>query len=177
MLNKALEWLLEEEGGWSNHPADRGGKTMYGVTQGTYASWRKKKGRAAASIRNISKEEAREIYESEYWNAAGCDRLPWPISYLTFDAAVNSGPSRAVRWTQSGLGIKADGLVGKGTVAAANQAIAQSDGETILRIVDQRVQFLVALVRKTPSQLVFLLGWMRRMQRVLGRALLANLEE
>lgn len=177
MLNQALEWLLEEEGGWSNHPADRGGKTMYGVTQGTYAAWRKKRGRPAASIRNISKEEAREIYESEYWNAAGCDRLPWPISYLTFDAAVNSGPSRAVRWTQAGLRVLADGKVGQGTITAANKAISQSDGETILRIVDQRMQFLVALVKKTPSQLVFLLGWMRRMQRVLGRALLANLKE
>jgi lysozyme family protein len=25
-LDEALEYLLAEEGGWSNHPADRGGK-------------------------------------------------------------------------------------------------------------------------------------------------------
>ena len=177
MLDQALEWLLEEEGGWSDHPADRGGKTMYGVTQGTYTAWRKKRGRPEASVRSLSKAEAREIYENEYWNAAGCDRLPWPISYLTFDAAVNSGPSRAVRWTQSGLGVSADGQVGRGTILAAQKVVDEGDGSKILSIVDQRVQFLVALVRKTPSQLVFLLGWMRRMQRVLGRALLANLEE
>ena len=75
MLDQALEWLLEEEGGWSDHPADRGGKTMYGVTQGTYTAWRKKRGRPEASVRSLSKAEAREIYENEYWNAAGCDSI------------------------------------------------------------------------------------------------------
>src|SRR3546814_13938072 len=65
-LAQALDWLLEEEGGWSNHPADRGGATMYGVTQTTYNGWRKKKSRPRQSVRSISKAEAYELYESEY---------------------------------------------------------------------------------------------------------------
>src|SRR3546814_12128772 len=81
--------LFRSEGGWSNHPADRGGATMYGVTQTTYNGWRKKKSRPRQSVRSISKAEAYELYESEYWKAAGCHNLPWPISYLVFDGAVN----------------------------------------------------------------------------------------
>lgn len=175
-LDQALGYLLEEEGGWSDHPNDRGGKTMWGVTQATYNAYRKKTGKPSQSVKLITKEECRELYRSEYWNAAGCDKLPWPISYITFDAAVNSGASRSLRWTQAGLGMKADGIVGPQTVSAAKAVIDSSDGSKILAILDQRVQFLTALVKKDTTQLVFLLGWWRRTMRVLGRALLSELE-
>ncbi|CUX63003.1 glycosyl hydrolase 108 family protein [Agrobacterium tumefaciens] len=33
--NITAEW----EGGWSNHKADPGGKTMYGVTEAVYHVW------------------------------------------------------------------------------------------------------------------------------------------
>lgn len=175
-LDAALAWLLEEEGGWSDHPNDRGGKTMWGITQATYDAWRKKKKRPLQSVAKITKEEARELYESEYWKASSCDRLPWPISYITFDAAVNSGPSRAVKWTQAGLGVQPDGKVGPNTLSAAQKAVDEGNAQKLLSVVDARLQFLVSLVRKDTSQLVFLLGWMRRLQRVLARALLSEID-
>lgn len=174
-LDQALEWLLEEEGGWSNHPADRGGATMYGVTQSTYTAWRKKKGRPYQSVRNISKAEAKELYNEEYWLAASCDKLPWPISYLTFDAAVNSGVKRSVQWTQTGLHCQPDGVVGPATLRAAEQALASGNTSALLGIVDARTVFLARLVQSKPSQAVFLLGWWRRTERLLVRALLEGL--
>ncbi len=39
-LQRSLEFLLAEEGGWSNHPDDKGGATFNGVTQATYDDWR-----------------------------------------------------------------------------------------------------------------------------------------
>lgn len=173
-LDKALGFLLEEEGGWSDHPLDRGGKTMWGVTQVVYDSWRKSKSLPIQSVSKTTKQEVKEVYQSLYWNAAGCDKLPWPINYLTFDAAVNSGVSRGVLWTQAGLGIPTDGSVGPKTVSAAKQAVDSGDGKKILGIVDQRVQFLARLVQSKPSQAAFLLGWWRRTQRVLARALLSE---
>lgn len=174
-LDEALEYLLEEEGGWSNHPADRGGATMYGVIQATYDAWRKKKKQPIQSVRKITKQEARDIYEEEYWRAASCHKLPWPISYITFDGAVNSGPSRSLKWTQAGLGVKPDGVVGPQTVSAAQKIIDEGDGSALLKLLDQRVTFLARLVQKTPSQAAFLLGWWRRTQRVLARSLLAEI--
>lgn len=173
-LDRALEYLLEEEGGWSDHPADRGGATMYGVTQGTYTAWLKKQGKPSRSVKNISHDEARKLYESEYWKAAGCDKLPWPISYMTFDAAVNSGAGRAVKWTQEGLRLVPDGAVGPKTTAAAQKVVDEGDGKRLLAIVDARVTFLARLVQSKPSQSAFLLGWWRRTQRVLARALLSD---
>lgn len=175
-LDEALNYLLAEEGGWSNNAADHGGATMYGVTQGTYDQYRKGGNKPAASVRNITKEEARDLYDKMYWRGAGCDKLPWPISYLTFDAAVNSGTGRAAKWTQSGLGVEADGVIGPKTTQVAVHKIEAGDGSAILAIVDKRVQFLSDLVKREPSQLTFLLGWWRRTLRVLGRALTAELE-
>jgi lysozyme family protein len=176
-LDKSLGWLLEEEGGWSDHPNDKGGQTFNGVTQGTYDDWRVRVVKLPKqSVRKATASEIRNLYEVLYWRAAGCDRLPWPLSYVTFDAAVNSGVSRAVRWLQGGLGVEQDGKVGPGTLASANAAVQSGDAAKIVATVDQRVQFLVALVRRDTSQLAFLLGWWRRTQRVLGRALLTQSE-
>lgn len=173
-LDRALEFLLEEEGGWSNHPADRGGATMYGITQATYNAWLKKTGKPTRSVKNISHAEAKTLYETEYWKAAKCDKLPWPISYMTFDAAVNSGVGRAVKWTQEGLRLTPDGAVGPRTIAAAQKAVNEGDGKRLLAIVDARVSFLARLVQSKPSQAAFLLGWWRRTMRVLARALLSE---
>lgn len=171
-LTQSLDWLLEEEGGFSNHKNDRGGATMYGVTQATYDAWRGKKKKPRQAVRAITKDEAYDLYREEYWDAAYCNKLPWPISYLTFDAAVNSGVKRGVQWTQAGLGVSPDGVIGKASIAAAQKAMSNGEAGVLLAIVDKRVEFLTRLVQKAPSQAVFLLGWWRRTQRVLGRALI-----
>lgn len=175
-LTEALGYLLDEEGGWSDHPSDRGGATFNGVTQTTYDDWRVRVvKKPKQSVRKATADEIRNLYDVLYWRAAGCDRLPWPISYVTFDAAVNSGVSRAIRWTQGGLSVEQDGKLGPRTLAAASVAVEAGDSKAILAIVDQRVTFLARLVQKTPSQAAFLLGWWRRTQRVLGRTLLSEI--
>ena len=174
-LEKALDFLLAEEGGWSNHPSDKGGATFNGVTQGTYDDWRSRvKKLPKQSVRKASAEEIKELYDVMYWRAAACDRLPWPINYLTFDAAVNSGVSRCVRWTQAGLGLEQDGKVGPATRAAAQKAVDEGDSSKLLAIVDSRVEFLARLVQRSPSQAAFLLGWWRRTLRVFGRSVLSE---
>jgi len=173
-LEKSLDCLLEEEGGWSNHPSDRGGATMYGVTQATYNAWRRQKKRPSQSVKKISKAEAKELYNELYWEAASCHKLPWPINYLTFDAAVNSGVGRAVRWLQQGVHCSPDGKVGPATVEAARKAVAEGNTTALLGIVDARTVFLARLVQTKPSQAAFLLGWWRRTQRVLVRSILES---
>lgn len=171
-LDRALEFLAIEEGGWSDHVHDSGGKTMYGVTQATYNRYRKAKKLPVRPVRGITKEEVRDLYDLFFWREAQCHRLPWPINYLVFDAAVNSSPKRGIQWAQRGLGVSADGVVGPATIGAAERCVADGDSAKILAIVDARVQFLCDLVKRKPTQLSFLLGWWRRTQRVLGRALL-----
>ena len=42
-FEKIVQLVFGSEGGFSNHPNDRGGRTNYGVTQSTYNGWRRKK--------------------------------------------------------------------------------------------------------------------------------------
>ena len=170
-LTKSLEYLLEEEGGWSNHPSDRGGATFNGVTQGTYDQWRTLKRLPKQSVRLASAGEIKELYEVMFWRAASCDTLPSPFNYLTFDAAVNSGPNRAVRWLQAGLGVSQDGKVGPQTRGAAQKAVENGDANKVLAAVLARSDFLAELVKQSESQEAFLKGWWRRTLRVLARSL------
>src|ERR1043165_4952769 len=151
---------------------------MYGVTQAVYDDFRTRlKKLPKQTVKKITKEEAHEVYDVLYWRAAGCDRLPWPINYLVFDAAVNSGVGRAVLWMQAALGVEQDGRVGPATLAKARQAVETGQGQVLLDVVNQRATFLAQLVLRQPSQAAFLLGWWRRTLRVLGRALTEEQEE
>jgi lysozyme family protein len=92
------------EGGWSDHPADPGGKTMYGVTEAVYHAWLRRQGRKIAPVRTISKIDALAIYRSVYWDAIGGDGLAAGVDLATYDAAVNSGPARAKKWLLASVG-------------------------------------------------------------------------
>lgn len=93
------------EGGWSDHPADPGGKTMYGVTEAVYHAWLKRQGKALKPVRNITMAEALAIYRAEYWapTAERYNLVPG-VDLATYDAGVNAGVSRAVRWLMGAVG-------------------------------------------------------------------------
>jgi lysozyme family protein len=126
------------EGGWSNHAADPGGKTMYGVTEAVYHAWLREQGKPARPVRNISMAEALALYKSNYWYAAKCNTLAVGVDLAVYDAAVNSGVSRGRKWLASSIG---------GT-----------DVETVKRICRTRLSFVQGL--RTWS--VFGKGWGRR---------------
>lgn len=93
----------EWEGGWSNHPADPGGKTMFGVTEATWVRFRKKMGMAIKSIRSITRQDAEHLFFVEFWQAAGCEGLADGVDLATYDASVNSGVSRGRKWLLASL--------------------------------------------------------------------------
>jgi len=96
-LQRTLKW----EGGYSNNPKDPGGATMRGVTKRVYDAFRHRNGLPIRDVREISPLEIQAIYQPEYWDAAGCSRLPPGVDLVTFDAAVNSGVRRSLSWLQA----------------------------------------------------------------------------
>ena len=97
-FEKCLQITLQWEGGYSNHPDDPGGPTNRGIIQREYDAWRKAHGFSPQSVRWIKESEYRAIYRAEYWDAMGCDSLPSGLDLAVFDAAVNSGVTRAHMW-------------------------------------------------------------------------------
>lgn len=130
------------EGGWSDHKADPGGKTMYGVTEAVYHAWLRKQGKPEKPVRGITLEDAHQIYKAEYWTRAGCETLAAGVDLATYDPAVNSGVSRAKKWLASSIG---------GT-----------DVQTVKRICAARLSF----VRGLGTWKTFGKGWARRIADV-----------
>jgi lysozyme family protein len=92
-----LAFTLKFEGGYVDHPRDPGGATNLGITHKTLARWRKQPV-TKADVRALTKDEATKIYRAFYWDEVRASSLPRGLDLMTFDAAVNSGPARGLRW-------------------------------------------------------------------------------
>lgn len=108
---RAIDHVLELEGGFVDHPEDPGGATNMGITIGTLGEFR---GGSVSidDVKNLTREEAVRIYEARYWTRAKCDLMPAPIGFFLFDAAVNHGVGNATRMLQRALGVIDDGIIG-----------------------------------------------------------------
>lgn len=91
------------EGGWSDHPADPGKQTMYGVTQAVYDAWRKTQKLPLQNVRAITRDEALAMFFADYWNVIPCETLADGVDLAVYDAAVNSGVGRARKWLLASL--------------------------------------------------------------------------
>lgn len=103
-FNRCHAVTAKWEGGWSDHSADPGGKTMYGITEAVYHAWLRSRGQSAKPVRQITKRDAEAIFFKNYWQAAKCDRLAPGVDLATYDSAVNSGVSRGRKWLLASIG-------------------------------------------------------------------------
>ena len=154
----SLKLVLAHEGLFSDHPKDPGGATMKGVIQTVYDAYRLKKGLPLRSVRLITQAELEDIYGVQYWRTVHGDELPAGLDYAVFDYAVNSGPGRAVKDLQRCIGVKVDGVIGMGTLAAVKAAADLGEEKLIDDYCQRRLRFLKSL--KTWS--TFGKGWKRR---------------
>jgi lysozyme family protein len=96
--NPCLPVVLRFEGGYSNDAHDPGGATLNGVIQTVYSAYRRSKGQAVQPVSRMTAAERDDIYRTRFWDAVKGDGLPSGIDMAVFDAGVNSGPARALKW-------------------------------------------------------------------------------
>ena len=114
-FDRLFQELIEIEGGYSNHPADKGGETMYGITRETARAYG-----YTGNMRNMPKETAKEIYRKGFWEKYKCNQMPEVIAYHFFDACVNHGAGNAARFLQRAACVADDGIIGRITLNAVN---------------------------------------------------------
>lgn len=142
-----------EEGGAkvTVNPTDRGGRTQYGIAEASNpAAW-------ADGV--VTEQEARAIYLKKYVEVPGFDTIPPPLQVQLIDFGVNSGPMIAIMKLQTILGVPSDGVLGPGTRAALAKADIMKVNNLL---VAARIRMIGQIVKKTPSQLTFLGGWLDR---------------
>lgn len=162
-FDKALAAVLHHEGGFVNHPSDPGGMTNLGCTKTTWEEWI---GHPVdeKTMRALTSADVAPLYKRKYWDKIKGDELPNGIDYAAFDAAINSGPGRAIKWLQGCVGADMDGALGPKTLAlvtAANQK------ELVEDYAKRRLSFLTDL----PTWGTFGKGWGRRVSEVEKTAL------
>jgi lysozyme family protein len=143
----ALARVLVHEGGFSDHPRDKGGATNQGITQRTYDAYRRGKKLRTRNVRSLVAPERDAIYRHQYWDAVQGDKLPEGVDYVLFDGAVHSGPKQSIKWLQRSLGAAyrgtIDGVIGLATFAALEET--ENLDALIDRICARRMIYLRAL--------------------------------
>ena len=162
-FDKALTAVLHHEGGFSNNSADPGGMTNLGCTKTTWEEW---VGHPVdeKTMRALTPTDVAPLYKLKYWDKIKGDELPTGIDYAVFDAAINSGPGRAVKWLQGCVGADMDGALGPKTLAL----VASSDQKQLVEdYAKRRLSFLTDL----PTWNTFGKGWSKRVNEVEKTAL------
>jgi lysozyme family protein len=166
-FEKALAFVLEVEGGYTDDPADRGGATNKGITQSEYTDWLRRKHLPLRKVADILNVDVREIYWEDYWLEGRCERMPWPLCLAHFDACVNVGVGQAAKFLQRALDVKDDGAIGPVTLRALREALEKhAPIELAERLVDQREPFYRRLAENEPLQARFLDGWLNRVEHL-----------
>jgi lysozyme family protein len=152
-FDRAVKFVIAEEGGFVDSPKDPGGATKYGISQKSYPF---------LNIRYITVEEAIEIYRTDYW-----EKLPTlsdRLGFLVFDAAVNVGVTTAIKMLQQAVGVKPDGYFGPQSKMALERV---ERVEVLIRFQAERARHYALLDDLDDT---YARGWMRRTMRAFYRA-------
>ena len=132
--SKLVPFILQWEGGIFNDPDDLGGATNKGITIGTFTEYKKRKGQKVPTVtdlKNISDAEWHDVFKSLYWDRWKADEIKnQSVANILVDWVWASG-SHGIRRPQRLLGVKADGIVGKQTIAALNA----TDAATLFKMI------------------------------------------
>lgn len=154
----AIQYVLTNEGGYSDNPKDPGGATNFGILQ---RDWPEVK------IASITKDQAIAWYQPNYWNKAPYVQLTsQEIATKLLDTHVNCGLATAVKLAQQALGFlpqSIDGQMGPMTVAALNKANETAFLATFVTLLTQHYK---NLEQKNPDLVEFDRGWTARAEEL-----------
>ncbi|HVF94412.1 MAG TPA: glycosyl hydrolase 108 family protein [Sphingomonas sp.] len=172
-IEQAIARVIDREGGFSDHPDDRGGATRWGITEAV--------ARAAGfsgPMRSLPRSEAVAIYRSLYWQQPGLDRIATRAPALAeelFDTGINLGVKASIGFLQRALNalnrgasdyadIAADGAIGAKTLAALDRFLARrgrgGEGVLVKAVEALQGERYLAITERRPANEAFLYGWL-----------------
>lgn len=171
-VDEMIADIIRREGKFSNHKNDKGGPTQYGITLETLRKWRLRDV-TIDDVKALTILDAADIYKNEYYYRPHIDKLPAQLQPVVFDMAVNMGPKQAIKifqavidryWRKTSI----DGIIGPVTIKSAKGlANFHDDNFVIEQITEERIKFYRNIVKRDPSQIVFLNGWENRAREFL----------
>lgn len=172
-LLTVIEGLLVREGGYVDHPNDRGGPTNYGITQAVARAYG-----YDGDMRDLTRGMAINIYSQRYWYEPGFSQVASineKVAEELFDTGVNMGPGIASRFLQQSLNalnsqgkhypdLIVDGRIGRMTLEAMHQLIQRRGAaparKVLLRMLDSlQAARYIEIAHRDQKQEDFMFGW------------------
>jgi lysozyme family protein len=153
----AVAGVLEHEGGYVWDPDDPGGETNFGITKRTYPD---------LDIRNLTVEDARDIYFHDFWYPLRLVLFSEPVAAKLLDMAVNFSPKTFALIVQTacralGKKIEMDGVWGPKTRGAILQL--DEEGAPILDgMCWVQAATYLQNIRISPRKVKWESGWLAR---------------
>jgi lysozyme family protein len=172
-VEKLIDALIEREGGYVSHPADKGGPTCFGITEAVARAHG-----YAGAMRQLPRHEAAAIYKRLYWLRPSFDdvaELTPHVAAELFDTGVNMGPAVATTFVQRALtalnrngrdypDLVPDGRIGEQTLRALKTflVVRGKGGEQVLLRALEALQGerYLRLAERRPANEAFLYGWL-----------------
>lgn len=166
--------ILGKEGGYVDHPDDKGGPTRWGITQATARAHG-----YTGSMKDLPRETALNILTADYWTGPRFDQvaqLSPAIAAELCDTGVNMGPMVQSKWFQRWLNVFnqqgklypdliADGQIGQRTISALRSflVIRGSEGEQVLlkSLNCSQGQRYLELAEQRQANESFVYGWVK----------------
>lgn len=173
-IESMIEATIGKEGRYSNHPADTGGATMWGITERVA-----RRNGYTGDMRELPREKAVAIYREEYAirpGFAAVAEISPAVGEELFDTGVNMGPGVPATWFQMALNalndggrlypdVAEDGDIGPGTLAAFRAYLARrgAEGESVMLKALNGLQSAryIDLARRRAANEAFVFGWLR----------------
>jgi len=162
-FEKAVKVVLEHEGGYVFNPHDPGGETKYGISKRSYPH---------LDIKNLTEDEAKEIYRRDFWNKMNLDEICDDLATEVFDFAVNAGIRQASIFLQKAYNkivkvvnpfenfLVEDGIIGPKTIASISSMCQEWEKGLLCVYRALEVDYYLEISYKSAGK--FLKGWLNR---------------
>jgi len=173
-IDSMIQATIAHEGGFSDDAADRGGATMYGITEAVARA-----NGFTGAMRDLTRDQAVAIYRGQYAikpGFAAVEAISPPVGAELFDTGVNMGPAVPALWFQQVLNalngggslyadIPEDGAIGPTTLAAFRAYLAKRapDAEAVMlkALNGMQAARYIDLALSRAANEAFVFGWLR----------------
>lgn len=169
-FESAFQKILDVEGReYTNIKDDDGGPTKFGITMSTLSDFRHKLC-MPDDVKNLTEDEARDVYRVLFWDRLQLDRAPSQmLAYVLFNQAVNFGAVKVAKKVQTilrdlGAHVVIDGVFGPMSV---NALISADPKKFLAEFMKKTYVSYAKSVVADPDDLKFLVGWMNRANSLL----------
>lgn len=169
-FQNAIKYILDVEGGYSDYNSSTGDpRTNLGIIQSEYDKYRSSKGLSPQSVKNITQDEAEEIYFVDYWVPTGCEQIYkyLPKTAITiFDFAVNSGLGGASSVVASALDIPKGRFDSSMINSIIKIGTSIGDDTLFKNLVSRRRINYKEIIKRKPQKAVYGPGWQNRLDKL-----------